>query len=459
MDPSTSVDQLSKDFSKASVDGDKPEVVGEDEDVEDKRLVSRSIGFQDSTAEATVLESAGQEDDPLKSAVTSFIDLNLNENILRGVYAVGFKNPSKIQGLAIPAILKRPASNFIGQAQSGTGKTGAFCLSMLASVDEAKKWPQAIVLSPTRELCRQTFEVMAKFARFTAIRPLLVIPEADIPAKIENQVLVCTPGKLEGLVKRRSVDLKRVVMFVLDEADEMLGQPGQENASLKLHKKLPKTCQMCLFSATYNERVSKFAHELVPAPRTSILIPAEKLSLIRLIQYYINCESETNKFNCLDKIFKTFSVGQSIIFVQTKKTAQLLEKRMKEATHEVALLIGDMKESERDRVMDGFRAGNDRILITTNVLARGVDVLQVSLVVNYDLPVSHLNPNQPECETYLHRIGRSARYGNSGIAINFVHDARSLEIVKKIEGHFNRQIQELRYCDLPRVAELLEQIL
>jgi len=449
MQPSHQVDRLAEDLAeKATVDDgiDRP----------DTKLVTRVVGFRDATADAQVLEQG--DDDPLRSAVTSFTDLNLHENILKGVYAMKFDRPSKIQGLAIPAILKRPASNFIGQAQSGTGKTGAFCLSMLGSIDESKHWPQAIVLSPTRELCRQTFDVMSKLSRFTTIKPLLVVPDAEIPDSITNHILVCTPGKLEGLIKRKKVDTKKIVMFVLDEADEMLGQPGQENTSLLIHKKLPKTCQMCLFSATYNDRVSRFAHELVPKPRTSILIEAEKLSLQKLEQFYINCETEQNKFGCLDRIYRSLSVAQTIIFVETRVTAAALAKQMTEAGHSVAVLYGgDMKEKERDRVMDRFRSGTDRTLITTNVLARGVDVFQVSLVINYDLPLCHRNPTEPEYETYLHRIGRSARFGASGIAINFVHDKKTFDAVKKIERHFAREIKELKPAELPQLAARIEE--
>jgi len=450
MDTTPPVDDVSEKLGRASLE--------EETDAEDTKLIARSVGFQEATAEAQILEAANEED-PLKGAISSFSELQLSEEILKGVYSMKYNIPSKIQGLAIPAILKRPASNFIGQAQSGTGKTAAFSLSMLASIDETKAWPQAVVLSPTRELCRQTFDVIKNLSRFTKIRPLLVVPDADIPDKIENSILCCTPGKLEGLVKARKVNMKKITMFILDEADEMLGIQGQDNKVLILHSKLQKSCQICLFSATYNDKVTKFANTFVPQPRTSIFIPPEKLTLVKLLQYYVHCEWESNKFNVLDKIFKSFSVGQSIIFVERRKTAAQLKDQMEKAGHEVSVLYGgEMKETERDRVMDSFRSGATRVLITTNVLARGVDVLQVSLVVNYDLPVQHDSPQDPNCETYLHRIGRSARYGASGVAINFVHDATTLNQVKRIEKHFGREIKELKPSDLPKVATFLEEM-
>jgi ATP-dependent RNA helicase DDX19/DBP5 len=449
------VRDIQKGLKKTNLNGDDSE-----EEVEDRKLVSRAVGLIEASGEVEVLEKGkDDEDDPLKGAIDSFDRLNLSEDILKGVYAYKFKVPSKIQSLAIPAILKRPAVNFIGQAQSGTGKTGAFSLSIIASVDESKKFPQAICLSPTRELCRQTYDVIVSLARFTKLKILLVVPEAEIPAtSIQSQILVCTPGKLDSLIKNRKFNLANISMFVIDEADEILGIQGQENIAVRLNSKLSNSCQRCLFSATYNERVKTFAHLLVPQPRVSILIPPEKLTLAKLLQFYIHCGSKENKFKVLESIYRTLSVGQCIIFVQTRATAAELAKRMQDNSHEVSVLYGgDMKEAERDRVMDAFRTGTARTLITTNVLARGVDVLQVSLVVNYDLPVTH-EEHAPDCETYLHRIGRSARFGNSGIAINLVHDQKTLEILQKISKHFDKPINELKESELGKISKLLEEM-
>jgi len=246
-------------------------------------------------------------------------------------------------------------------------------------------------------------------------------------------------------------------MFVLDEADEMLNQQGMGNQSLKIHKRLPKTCQFLLFSATYNDGVAVFADKIVPNPKAKIYIPPEKLTLDKLAQFQIVCRDQEHKYQVLDEVYNYVSVGQSIIFVATRATARKLGEYMKAHKHEVSLLYGlEMAAHERDRVIDSFRAGKTRVLVTTNVLARGVDVLQVSLVVNFDVPTDR--EGRPDPETYLHRIGRSARYGHSGIAINLVHDAASKGALDHIAQHFQKQINPIPIEKLEQVGQLLDKV-
>jgi len=293
---------------------DRP--VEQEIDRPDKQLVYRSAGLREA-------------DDPLSSTVRSFDELGLHPDILKGLTKIRFTKPSKIQGRAIPALLAKPPKNFIGQAQSGTGKTAAFVLAMLSRVDPEKQYPQAIALSPTRELCRQTYDVFMQMSQYTKIRPTLIVPSFGDektgtvinPTTIETQIIVATPGKLESYIKRRSIDLSKIIMFVIDEADELLlvrETTGQDNLTLRIHKAVidkSPNCQMCLFSATFNDKVMTFADKTVPHPRDSIFIEADKLSLNKLYQYYINCRSEEMKFTVLDMIYRNFSVGKALFLL------------------------------------------------------------------------------------------------------------------------------------------------
>jgi len=433
--------------------------LGEDEgdtDKPDPNQIKAGGGlFINSTEEAQITTGEGNViNDPLKSSVT-FKDLNLTPELLKGVEEMGYVSPSKIQGLAIPVIQK--GQNIIGQAQSGTGKTAAFCLGMLSRIRHDLQQPQALCVSPTRELAMQTFDVLSKLAKFTNVQPFLLIPDVVMPqGQITNQIIVGTPGKfLDCLEKRRNLNTKNVVIFVLDEADQMFLDSGtgknvnssNQAIATKIISKLPSrdgskmrvvASQMCFFSATFSESVQHFVESHVPQPTTRIYIPPNKLSIDKLFQYYIKCPGEDARFAVLDSIYQRITNGQSIIFVETRKQAQLVYQRMKAAQHEVSIIHGgDMQTKERDAVMLKFRNGENRILITTNLLSRGIDVLSVALVVNFDLPfVKGKEGLEPDFETYLHRIGRSARFGQIGVAINLVYDQTSFNILQGLKHYF-----------------------
>jgi ATP-dependent RNA helicase DDX19/DBP5 len=428
--------------------------LGEDEgdtDKPDPNQVKAGGGlFINSTEDAQIITDGSIVNDPLKSTV-SFKDLNLTPELLKGIEEMGYVSPSKIQGLAIPVIQK--GQNIIGQAQSGTGKTAAFCLGMLSRIRHDLQQPQALCVSPTRELAMQTFDVLSKLSKFTTVQPFLLIPDVVMPQQITNQIIVGTPGKfLDCLEKRRNLNTKNVMIFVLDEADQMFLDSGKNvNSSnqaiaQKIISKLPVrdsskrvvASQMCFFSATFSESVQQFVESHVPQPTTRIYIPPNKLSIDKLFQYYIKCQGEDARFAVLDSIYQRITNGQSIIFVETRKQAQLVYQRMKAAQHEVSIIHGgDMQTKERDAVMLKFRNGENRILITTNLLSRGIDVLSVALVVNFDLPfVKGANGPEPDYETYLHRIGRSARFGQIGVAINLVYDQNSFNLLQGLKHYF-----------------------
>ncbi|XP_028138173.1 DEAD-box helicase Dbp80 isoform X1 [Diabrotica virgifera virgifera] len=392
---------------------------------------------------------------PLYS-VKTFEALNLNPNLLKGVYEMGFNAPSKIQETALPALLADPPQNLIAQSQSGTGKTAAFVLAMLTRVDPSKKYPQVLCLSPTYELAIQTGEVaahMAKFCPELELKYAVAGEQAARGSQITEHILIGTPGKvLDWAIKFKVFDLKKIHVFVLDEADVMIATQGHQDQCIRIHKVLDASkCQMMFFSATYEQEVMEFAEHIVKNP-IIIRLKREEESLDNISQYYVRCKNQNDKYNAITNIYGTVGIGQAIIFCHTRKTASWLSEQMSKDGHAVAVLSGDLTVEQRINVLDRFREGKEKVLITTNVLARGIDVEQVTIVVNFDLPVDMRG--RADCETYLHRIGRTGRFGKRGIAINLVDSEESMNVCKSIERHFERKIQYLNIEDSDEVEKI-----
>lgn len=377
---------------------------------------------------------------PLYS-VKTFEALHLKPELLKGVYAMGFNAPSKIQETALPTLLADPPQNMIAQSQSGTGKTAAFVLAMLSRVDPNKNFPQVLCLSPTYELAIQTGEVAARMAQFCPeIKLKFAVRGEDIPpdSKLSDHIIIGTPGKImDWGLKQRIFDLKKIRVFVLDEADVMIATQGHHDQCIRIHKQLSKTCQMMFFSATYEKDVMEFAQYIVPNP-IIIRLLREQESLDNIKQYYVKCKDQDEKYQAIQNIYGGITVGQAIIFCHTKKTAGWLAGKMSSDGHSVAVLTGELNVDQRLAVLDRFRAGLEKVLITTNVLSRGIDVEQVTIVVNFDLPMDM--HGKADCETYLHRIGRTGRFGKSGIAINLVDSEKAMNICRTIESHFRKKI-------------------
>lgn len=391
---------------------------------------------------------------PLHS-IKSFESLNLNENLLRGVYEMGFNAPSKIQETALPVLLAVPPQNLIAQSQSGTGKTAAFVLAMLSKVDTSKKYPQVLCLSPTYELAIQTGEVAAHMGKFCPdIELKYAVKGEEVPrgTKITEHIIIGTPGKvLDWSLKFRAFNIKNISVFVLDEADVMIAQQGHQDQCIRIHRELNPSCQMMFFSATYDQVVIDFAKFIVSNP-IIIRLKREEESLDNIQQYYVKCANQAEKYKAITNIYGTVGVGQTIIFCHTRKTANWLAEKMSKDGHAVAVLTGDLTVEQRITVLDRFRNGQEKVLITTNVLSRGIDVEQVTIVVNFDLPVD-LN-GKADCDTYLHRIGRTGRFGKNGIAINLVDSQESMVICQAIEKHFNRKIKYLNADDSDEIEKI-----
>ena len=363
----------------------------------------------------------------------SFDDFNLSDNLLRGIYSYGFEKPSEVQQRAILPMVNK--NNLIVQAQSGTGKTATFSIGVLQQLDPTVKSVQALLLSPTRELCVQTHKVITALAEFMEIDATACIGGTSLQSDIRSlqtaQVVIGTPGRIFDLIQRKQLKLQHLKVCVLDEADEMLSR-GFKEQIYNIFYSLPKI-QTCLFSATVPTDILEITEKFVENP-TQILIKKEELTLAGIKQFYIAIEEEKWKLDTLCDLYETLTINQSIIYCNTKHKVDWLSNEMTKKDFTVAYIHGDMDQKERDHIMKEFRAGVNRVLITTDLLARGIDIQQISLVINFDIPTNR--------ENYIHRIGRSGRFGRKGVAVNFVtkHDIGAM---KEIETFYCTEINEM----------------
>ncbi|CCK68743.1 ATP-dependent RNA helicase DBP5 KNAG_0B03010 [Huiozyma naganishii CBS 8797] len=392
-------------------------------------------------------------------SVKSFDQLGLTPELLKGVYAMKFQKPSKIQERALPLLLHNPPKNMIAQSQSGTGKTAAFSLTMLSRVDlSLGECCQAICLAPSRELARQTLEVIQEMGKFTKIKSQLIVPDSfEKGQQILAHIVVGTPGTILDLMRRKRLDVNSVKIFVLDEADNMLDKQGLGDQCLRVKKFLPKNAQLVLFSATFAEQVRSYAKKVVPEANT-LELQRNEVNVKAIKQLYMDCNDEKHKYEVLCELYGLLTIGSSIIFVQTKKTANVLYARLKQEGHQVSILHGDLQSQDRDRLIDDFREGRSKVLITTNVLARGIDIPSVSMVVNYDLPT--LANGDADPATYIHRIGRTGRFGRRGVAISFVSDKKSFNTLSTIQKYFGDiEMTRVPTDDWDEVEEIVKKVL
>ncbi|XP_047609653.1 ATP-dependent RNA helicase DDX25 isoform X2 [Phacochoerus africanus] len=370
---------------------------------------------------------------PLYS-VKTFEELRLKEELLKGIYAMGFNRPSKIQEMALPMMLAHPPQNLIAQSQSGTGKTAAFVLAMLSRVNALELFPQCLCLAPTYELALQTGRVVERMGRFC----------------VDVQVMYAIRGNRNWCFKRKLIDLAKIRVFVLDEADVMIDTQGFSDQSIRIQRALPSGCQMLLFSATFEDSVWQFAERIIPDPNV-IKLRKEELTLNNIRQYYVLCGNRKDKYQALCNIYGGITIGQAIIFCQTRRNAKWLTVEMMQDGHQVSLLSGELTVDQRAAIIQRFRDGKEKVLITTNVCARGIDVKQVTIVVNFDLPVNQAE--EPDYETYLHRIGRTGRFGKKGLAFNMI-EVDKLPLLMKIQDHFNSNIKQLDPEDMDEIEKI-----
>ena len=357
--------------------------------------------------------------------------------LLRGIYAYGFEKPSPIQSKAIiPLLLGR---DVIVQAQSGTGKTGCFAISSLQIADENNNVPQVMILSPTRELSHQTKSVVDSIGhQIDGLRTQLLIggtsTEEDINKLTSTppQIVIGCPGRVYDMLCRKRLDSKGLKLIILDEADEMLSQGFKEQV-YNIFQYLPKDIQVALFSATMPSELTTLTDKFMRDP-LSILVKAEQLTLEGIAQYYVTLENDEQKYETLKDLYSHLTVSQCIIYCNSVKRVQDLYEAMVADDFPVCQIHSSMDRADRDASYIDFRSGRYRVLISSNVTARGIDIQQVSTVINFDIP---------KCvHTYLHRIGRSGRWGRKGTGINFITRRDACKL-RELEEFYSVSIEEL----------------
>jgi len=368
-------------------------------------------------------------------AETTFDGLGIREDILRGVYAYGFEKPSAIQVKAIPHIIE--GSDIVAQAQSGTGKTGAFSIGSLCRIDETKSETQLLVLAPTRELANQVYQVITEITSYTKITCCQCVGGSNVSMCAEDlrknpHVVIGTPGRVIDMLRKNHLVTGGIRTVIMDEADEMLSQ-GFLEAIQTILQQVPKKSQIGLFSATLPEEVLVLTKNFMNEP-VNVLVKHEELTLEGIQQFYVNVQHSDWKYDVIVDLYDTINVNQCIIYINSKQRIVDIYHKLCENNFPVEYITGDRLGTERKAVMEDFRSGKIRILLSTDLLARGIDIQQLSLVINYDLP--------REKETYIHRIGRSGRYGRKGVAINLIGD-RDIEYMKHIESYYDTKIDEM----------------
>lgn len=373
---------------------------------------------------------------------TSFDDMNLSDEVLHGIYAYGFEKPSVIQQKAIAPLIKN--NDLIGQSQSGTGKTGAFVIGSLQTIVNLKQQSpksicRVIILTPTRELATQVYKVASDIGQYIdGFRISKSVGGEDHRRNVEElrrgvDMVVGTPGRVYDMLSRRALPTNDIDMLVLDEADEMLDVHGFRDNIHDILQMLPSSTRVGLFSATMPEGVLELTTKFMNDP-IKIIVKQEELTLEGIRQYYIAVKQEEWKVEVLRDIYNEISITSCVIFCNTRRKVDWLQDQLSRDNFAVASSHGSLDSEERRKILEEFREGNTRILITTDLLARGIDVQHVSIVINYDLP-SNL-------ENYLHRIGRSGRFGRKGLAINFVRD-EDVNTLRDIEKFYETQIEEM----------------
>lgn len=365
----------------------------------------------------------------------SFESMGLRPELLRGIYLYGFEAPSAIQSRAIMQIIS--GRDTIAQAQLGTGKTATFSIGMLQVVEPKARQTQAIVLSPTRELATQINSVIMHLASYMNVHTHACVGGkqvgVDTKKLAQGQHIVSgTPGRVLDVLKRRNLQTRAVKMLVLDEADELMTK-GFKEQIYEIYRQLPQTVQVVVVSATLTKEVLEITGKFTTDP-VRILVKKEHVTLEGIKQYYVQCEQEEWKFDTLCDLYDNVTITQAVIFCNTKAKVVWVAEQLKKANFAVAFMHGDMKQEERDHIMGDFRTGNSRVLISTDVWARGIDVQQVSLVINYDLPLDK--------ENYVHRIGRSGRFGRKGIAINLL-TAEDTDAFRELQRYYRIKIRQM----------------
>ena len=357
----------------------------------------------------------------------TFEELNLNEFLLKGLYLYGFNQPSSIQIKGIESI--NSGKDCLLQSQSGTGKTATYLLGILNRLEENDK-TQSLIIAPTRELCDQIYHVAKELSKFTKLTMEKCIGGTNIGENKDKlrrtNLIIGTLGRVHHMIMEKTIHLHSMKIMVMDEADELLSDGISEKLNYIIDK-IPIGIQTILISATMNTNVFNLSKKILHDP-IKILLKNSEVVVELISQFYLDVESEDQKFDTLLDLYNLLSASQVIIFCNTVKTVNWLKENLEKNNFTITCIHSKMTQPERDLIMKEFRDGKTRLLLTTDILSRGIDIPQVNLVVNYDLPQSK--------ETYIHRIGRCGRFGKKGVSISMVKsedqsDMKTLEMMKQ----------------------------
>lgn len=392
-----------------------------------------------SITESEVIETSCTNEGVLDPSfkINSWDELEINSKLLRGIYAYGFENPSPIQQQAIKPMIM--GKDIVIQAQSGTGKTATFTVGALANLDISDNNTQVLVLSPTKELTIQTakvFENLGSMMDGLRVQTLYggsPVEEGSAFSNKKNPHVICgCPGRVFDMMRRNRISSKKIKLVILDEADEMLSTGFKEQV-YNIFQHFNNNIQVALVSATLPDSINNIIDKIMREP-IRVSVKREMLTLEGISQHYIAIDDDRQKYETLKDLYGFISMSQSIIYCNSVKRVQDLYEAMKEDDFSVCRVHSGMEKNERAASFNEFKNGVSRVLISSNVTARGIDIQQVSIVVNFDLP---------KCvNTYLHRIGRSGRWGRKGVGINMI-TRRDVMKLKEIEQYYSTQISEM----------------
>jgi superfamily II DNA/RNA helicase len=384
-------------------------------------------------------EISNKEEEILDSSyeINTWDELDIDPNLLRGIYNYGFERPSTIQKKAIRPIMA--GKDVIAQAQSGTGKTAAFGIGALSVVNVQDNFTQVLILSPTKELVKQTAGVIEQLGsmmnglRIQTMYGGAPYEEGNNFIDKNNPHIACgCTGRVYDLIRRGKINSKKIKLVILDEADEMLSSGFKEQV-YNIFQSFNNDIQVALFSATLPNNIYAIINKIMRNP-VKICVKAEQLTLEGISQYYVAVDDDRQKYDTLKHIYQFVSVSQCIIYCNSIKRVSDLCDAMKEDDFPVCCIHSNMDRIERDNSFKEFKNGKSRVLISSNVTARGIDIQQVSVVINFDVP--------KDIHTYLHRIGRSGRWGRKGVGINFI-TRKDINKIKEIEGYYACEIKEI----------------
>ena len=393
------------------------------------------------------------DDSFILSTVKRWDELGVKPEMHKGLLEMDFLSPSKIQSTTFPLIMKEPRLNIVAQAKNGSGKTCAFGLGVISSIDENLKNIQAVVFAHTRELVKQIEDVLSKIAKFTNVRVTALLSGENEPNDY-GQIIVITPGHFDNCFLKRNKNLiNNLKMMVLDEADFMLTNEVTSRVfdrTFKLFQKTKMNVQVLFFSATFDVKCFKFIKRFY-SNAYMIELKKEELTLDNVSQMYEVCKTPDDKVTFIEEYLKISQGSQRVIIFANKRdyVFKLQQNLLKRGYKVFILMGGDMALSNRDETIKKFSNGEIQILITTDLLSRGYDEKSVKLVINFDLPIKIARDGNtiPNYETYLHRIGRTGRFGTKGIGVNLCCGKRDMDMLRSIERYYNTKIERMKSLD------------